>query len=427
MFFKAEEKPFTDRIIGAFVGINNANVSDCYSIVKGESSFAGINQGKMTSFYSCMDDVKGFDFDKNFWQKDKSKRRPLKFTPEKWHIITSSVDEDIMEITTKEQLLDFAKKVNNGDTAAIRSHVKLRSNINLKSAWWKPIGKKALPFKGIFDGNGFEIYNVHIKGGGAFFSYNSGKICNLIIDSQIYSGEKVAGFADVNNGCIECCGAIINLTNKKNKIVGGFVAENYGDISKCYSSGKMRSFFFPLWAKILPILLLFLISSVSIASIPYKQIPYDVNQVKVANASQTNENYISFEFNMAATIDLKTGMCTIDYINDGASQKDVVIEIQMTDADAYAAAGAIDKSPSELQTLMDNGGYDPKNSWTTIAKSGAVRPGNKLDKLPITKLYGGKFLPPGQYTGRAHLIYYNTENHNREVVENSFALAITVQ
>ena len=408
---------------GNFVGINNGNISDCYSVIKSKSAFAGINNGDMTCFYSQNDDIKAFDFDKNIWQKTKSGKRPLRFIPEKWHFANEETEEKIKEIYNKEQLLNFASKVNMGDVKAAKAYVQLKANINLKGCKWVPIGEnKNYPFKGVFDGNGFEVINVKGK---PLFGNNNGTICNLIVDSKIYDGNS--GFVDVNNGSIDCCGAVTNLASKENKIVGGFVGENNGDISKCYAAGSIRAFFIPIWAKILPLLLLFILSSISISSVPYQQFPYDKNQVKYANANQTNENFTSFEFNMVATIDAKAGTCEIDYVNTGDSQKDVVVEVQMTDSAAYAAAGAIDKSPSELQTLMDNGDYDPSNSWTTIARSGAIKPGNKLAQLSIIPLYGGNTLPPGQYVGRAHLIYYNTQTHNREVVENSFALVITVQ
>jgi len=183
----------------------------------------------------------------------------------------------------------------------------------------------------------------------------------------------------------------------------------------------------PFWLKILIPLLIAAIVFAFPSKLPYKPLPYDKSQKQFEDALEKNKNMVSFEFNMMAEISTKSGTCKIDYVNTGESQKDVVVEIQITDADCYLATGVLAISPKELKELSDSGDYNPYESWTTIAQSNLIRPGNKLKSCKITRLYDGKYLPPGQYNGRAHLVYYNPVTHNREIIENSFRVAIEVK
>ena len=428
---KCEEKA---RGTGNFVGFNKGIIINCYSVIKGrkEIGFVGTNKGKIFSSYGKPNEAEGIEFDKRIWQRNNSKRCPYKFIPHFWTSNIAKTVPNSIKISNAKQLLRFAKKINSGDIKAQNSTVELTKNINLLGKKWETIGKlKSAPFNGDFNGNGHKIYNLHIKGNktesAAFWGFNKGTICNLIVDLRLSQGT--AGFVANNRGIIETCGVVVGISNNNKtagEILGGFVGENYGEISRCYAAGKVHSFAIPAWVKAFPIIALVALPVVFPNQVPYKKIPYDKSQVVFEEKEPAKGNFVSFQFNMQATIERKKGTCQIDYINTGDSNKDVVLEVQITDRDCYNATGTLDKSPEELQELIDNGNYDPDNSWTTIAKSNAIRPGNALESAKITKLYGGKYLPPGAYEGRAHLIYYDIRTHNRAVVDNSFAIMIEV-
>jgi len=401
------------KTFGKFVGINTGVISNCYSCLKAKFPFAGKNTGEIVQDIS----------DKFIWQKCKSKKRPLMFVPENWHSYANQAD--IWQIGSRKEFLHWAQLTLIGDKDAINANIKLTKNINLRGKKWQAIPN----FKGTFNGNDKRIINFK---GDALFSNNSGKIYNLIVDSINNNKENIAGFVLKNHGVIECCGAVCKLVvgatrGRPQKSGGGFALENHGCIDRCYSAGRVAKFIVPLWLKILIPLLIAAGMLFYPSGLPYKPMPYDRGQQQFEEGIDKNQNSVSFQFNMKAEISLRSGLCKIDYINTGESQKNVVVEVQITDADCYLATGVLAISPGELKELADGGNYDPYKSWTTIARSNLIRPGNKLESCKITTLYGGKYLPPGQYNGRARLVYYHPLTHNREIIENSFMLAIEVR
>jgi len=415
---------------GNFAGFNAGIISNCYSVAKGKNlDFVGNNVGKIFASYGNPKEAKNINLDNEIWQKGDSKKRPYKFIPHLWQ--KSQDVTNPIKISNAKQLINFAQRVNNGDASAQNAEVKLTKNINLHNRKWAPIGKLiSAPFTGSIDGAGHKVYGLNINGNepsnAAFFGFNEGKISNLIVDIKIKNAETSAGFVANNSGIIESCGVVAKIKSKS-KNLGGFVAENSGTINRCYAAGKIYSFSLSKWLWLIPIIILLILPEVFSRQLPYKSVPFDNTQVvSTDSATSSQGNFVSFQFNTEATIDCSKGTCTIQYVNAADSDKNVVLEVQITDADCYAATGVMDKSPDQLQALADAGNYDPNNSWTTIAQSGALHPGATLENAKITKLYNGAYLPAGNYQGRAHLIYYNVNTGAREIVENSFAINIKV-
>ena len=88
----------------------------------------------------------------------------------------------------------FATRANNEDTY----NFVLTSDIDLNNMPWTPIGTKANPYKGTFDGNGKTIANLFVDGGTTsdlgFFGYTtSGEIKNLTIENAKVSGRLNVG------------------------------------------------------------------------------------------------------------------------------------------------------------------------------------------------------------------------------------------
>ena len=103
-------------------------------------------------------------------------------------------------ITTVEQLVAFAKKVNGGNTFAGKT-VTLGADLDLDGKLWTPIGTSSNSFNGTFDGNGHTISNLYVgKTGmsnvGLFGVTQNGTIKNLTIDNAYAKGRlNVAALA----------------------------------------------------------------------------------------------------------------------------------------------------------------------------------------------------------------------------------------
>ena len=97
----------------------------------------------------------------------------------------------------------------------------MTADVNLQGVPLTPVGSSATNFTGVFNGDGYVIYNAAINTAGnnyvGLFGYvgNAGRI-------------RYLGIEDVN---------IIALSN-----VGGLAGRNYGGIAKCYVTGKVTAF-----------------------------------------------------------------------------------------------------------------------------------------------------------------------------------------
>jgi len=384
---------------GSFAGLNNGIISNCYSVINLKNlSFVGKNNGKISSSYGAPKEAKSISLDNEIWQKGDSKRRPYKFIPHLWQKISESTHP--IKISNAKALIKFAQRVNNGDVSAQSAEVVITRNINLHNRKWTPIGRlKSTPFSGFFNGNGHKICGLCVvreSDHAAFFGFNEGKICNLVVDLKVGNSEVSAGFVANNNGTIENCGSVAKIINK-GRSLGGFAGENYGTINRCYAAGKVRSFVFPTWIWAIPIIILLILPEIFSRQMPYKAVPFDKTQI-IASASAPKEgNFVSFQFNTQATLDRTKGKCNIQYVNAAGSNKNVVLQVQI---------------------------YGLDNSWETIAESKALRPGASLENAQATKI--GLALQVGSYQGRAHLIYYNVDTGAREIIENNFAITIKI-
>ena len=167
--------------------------------------------------------------------------------------------DNIIEIGKKSELENFRDDVNKGNNYEGKA-VLITNNIDLKGENWIPIGsypmenstpadKNNKPFKGIFDGCGYEVDNFYIdttdKVQGLFGLVDSAKIANVGV------GDKVK-IDNVNNGAGGIVGYIYNGTKvyncyckasiKGNENIGGVVGISYvnGKVLNCYNLGKVE-------------------------------------------------------------------------------------------------------------------------------------------------------------------------------------------
>lgn len=174
---------------------------------------------------------------------------------------TLATDEETYIISNKEELVNFASQVNNGNSFE-NVTVKLNRDIDLQcdeNSPWEAIGwsnsthsdfkaAEHETFKGTFDGDNHVISGIYMKGDKGFqgfFGINEGIIKNLtVIDSYIEVNDLYAGhIAAYNSG-----GKIINCKNYSNIVcnadsgaVGGIVGYSTGgDIIDCANYGNIK-------------------------------------------------------------------------------------------------------------------------------------------------------------------------------------------
>lgn len=186
------------------------------------------------------------------------------------------------EIKTEQQLFGLAKLVGtrkmdwrgnevytfNGITIKLMNDIKLTKE-------WTPIGSSdTRTFEGTFDGNGYTVSGMKIKGSTddnqGFFGYVSGKVCNLNVSGSVEtSGNNAGGITGTLNpgAVLENCSADVSVAGhdriggivgnstsgsllhcshfgnvKGNVKVGGVVGENWnGQIQQCSNEGNVVS------------------------------------------------------------------------------------------------------------------------------------------------------------------------------------------
>ena len=152
-----------------------------------------------------------------------------------------SMSELVHVIYTAEHLAWVAEQVNNGNTFS-GEEIRLKDNIDLGGREWTPIGlpyknmldydASFVAFKGIFNGNGYKIYNLTIK--------------NPTVYESEYEGDGSASYASlffaVENATVANV-AIVNckLSNKYAIATPLTLLATNSLIYNCYTSGTIES------------------------------------------------------------------------------------------------------------------------------------------------------------------------------------------
>ena len=167
-------------------------------------------------------------------------------------------DENILEISTAEELKAFRDEVNNGNTFEGKV-ICLTNNITLDiNEEWIPIGYYSMtstgitdpfnkPFKGSFEGNGYQINGIYIntsdKVKGLFGFVDGAQIKNLGIgmDCDITGGNNTGGIVgSANNTTIYNCynKCIIKGSGNTGGICGTSINSS---IYNCFNIGKIQA------------------------------------------------------------------------------------------------------------------------------------------------------------------------------------------
>lgn len=152
-------------------------------------------------------------------------------------------------ISTAEDLVAFAQKVNEGTDSYFQKTVVLLNDIDLSKVKWSPVGQTVTQkmFKGTFDGNGHTIKNLTIDddsdtdqiNGHGLFGWLQGTVKNLTIDNASVKAHHfvgvIAGYTE--NGTIENCkvtNSNIEATHKDEDLCGDKVGGITGYITNGY-------------------------------------------------------------------------------------------------------------------------------------------------------------------------------------------------
>ncbi len=137
------------------------------------------------------------------------------------------------EIGTADELMEFAQKVNDGETDA---YAVLTADIDLSGKEWTGIAT-GNPYTGVFDGKGFSIKNL--TGSESLFKFNNGTIKNVqLVDVNIErEGGNLGAVVGKNEGTVFNCVSSGVVNSIDDWSVGGLVGWNHkGTIAGCMSS-----------------------------------------------------------------------------------------------------------------------------------------------------------------------------------------------
>lgn len=161
----------------------------------------------------------------------------------------SGSEEDPYRIQDAGQLRLFADMVNGvGGAADTEICAVLTQNIVLSDVCgdgigsWTPIGTKANPYQGVFDGGSFLISGLYYSNSGAsyagLFGCNLGVIKNLGVAGDVAAGSYTGGVCGFNKGTITGCYSAVSV--KGGRYTGGVCGYNDGgSINVCYNTGAV--------------------------------------------------------------------------------------------------------------------------------------------------------------------------------------------
>ena len=168
----------------------------------------------------------------------------------------SGAATDPYQIATADDLLEFAQRVNGGETTAyavLTDDIVLNEKIEVddngavtnqeKLSEWTPIGNSSRPYRGTFDGANYTISGLYIDSNADYqglFGYvgSSGKVQNLTVSGSVSGNNYVGGVVGQNGGRITDCAFTGSVSG--NRSVGGVVGDNCGgSVTNSYNTGSV--------------------------------------------------------------------------------------------------------------------------------------------------------------------------------------------
>ena len=142
-----------------------------------------------------------------------------------------------------EDLKLLAEKVNGGEKYE-NTYFKQTADIDLNNEPWTPIGtiinKRGKPFKGIFDGDGYQITNLKVTGNsnnvGLFGYVENAEIRNCNVTGEVNGSNDVGGIVGNAYGKTQIlsCSFRGDVTGE-DSYIGGIAGSARGTIKNCYA------------------------------------------------------------------------------------------------------------------------------------------------------------------------------------------------
>ncbi len=144
-------------------------------------------------------------------------------------------------IDSARELVEFANTVNGGDSFQGREAV-LTGDLNMEGVEMEAIGTEGVPFRGTFEGQGYEIQNLSIDGAdnqGLFGVVRGGIVQDVTLTQARIVGERnTGGIAGSSSGTIKNC--IFQGEVQGMESVGGIVGvQTGGTITRCASQAEV--------------------------------------------------------------------------------------------------------------------------------------------------------------------------------------------
>ena len=379
------------------------------------------------------------------WKTPAEGDRRLEFSEELHGNALATEVKDIVEISSADELFKIAQEIASGDAYAASCAYKLTKDINLKGKKWLPIGlSETMAFSGVFDGNGFKVYNFKVDAKNlnyaGFFGYvKDARVMNLTLDCVVKAagGNTTGSMCGTNNGGEFSCCRVLARVNAE-KCCGGFVGNNMGTIEKCCFIGKITPVV-PLLLWLLPLLggiFLLLIIGVIILIINLNKSPYnptiiDPNGKPIVDNSPVTpppagSSRISFECNQEVYVDANSQIGIIQYVNPKRSTQDVEICIKVSDAELIRTIGKTGRSAADQAKLEASAGYDPKTTYQVLYRSGRLKIGYMLELCQFEALPDGTKLPAGDYEMIVGVEAFDPETYEKAVVNAQAPISVHI-
>ena len=167
----------------------------------------------------------------------------------------SGTQVDPYLISSAEDLLVLAEKVNASEQGYASAFYKLTQSVDLDGLAWKPIGTKDNPFKGTFIGTGCTISNLSIEAPDSDYVglfgciSNPAKLQGITVRDVNVTGRACVGSiaGSAYTGSVSDCSAVGVVIVEGNYKVGGMFGEGYATLSncsiKCEPGGSVRGIY----------------------------------------------------------------------------------------------------------------------------------------------------------------------------------------
>lgn len=417
----------------SFVGQNNGIITDCHAHSYDSNkkiTFCAENTGTL---------VRSFEIEKPRPTETAPPENPFTESDHQEYSKTEASTPTIT-IQSKEDLIAFQKKVNQGDPSYLKGNVELLCDIDLSKEHWTPIGStNAFSFQGTFYGNGHTISSLHIKQtklpAVGFFGYiKNATIRDLTISGSAQGGTYTGLFTGVSTNSTIQNSNVYGMVSGKG-FVGLFAGQNTGSITNCYAEGKFHASKKPALV-ISGIAVSCTIVVVTLAALQrqnktapeyFPAIPID-NGVERLDYEEPvkGKNSISCDFSTKLTAN-KKGKVTVGFKNPGSSNQFVIMQLQITDKELLSKIGKTGRTQEEQSKLDKLDTYDPAAYRVVIGKSGTIPPGFKLDKFTLEKLPDGTTLPSGEYEAIVYLSFYDIHSNSESMIHTQSPVKLIVE